>query len=60
MACNVYLTFFHKYTAAMLRSLELRYAILCYGIPFTPAFVYFFIDSPSRGKIYGSAVVSRH
>jgi hypothetical protein len=58
MACNVYLTFFRKYDAKQLRLLEWRYVVLCYGIPFIPAFVYFFIRSDSRGKVYGSAVVS--
>jgi hypothetical protein len=58
MACNVYLTFFRKYDAKQLRLLEWRYILLCYGIPFVPAFVYFFVRSDSRGKVYGSAVVS--
>jgi hypothetical protein len=58
MACNVYLTFFRKYDAKQLRVLEWRYILLCYGIPFIPAFTYFFIKSDSRGKVYGSAVVS--
>ena len=58
MACNVYLTFFRKYDAKQLRLLEWRYVVLCYGIPFIPAFVYFFVRSDSRGKVYGSAVVS--
>ena len=58
MACNVYLTFFRKYDAKQLRLLEWRYILLCYGIPFVPAFVYFFVRSDSRGRVYGSAVVS--
>ena len=58
MACNVYLTFFRKYDASRLRSLEWKYAIMCYGVPFIPAFVYFFIKTDSKGPIYGSAVVS--
>ena len=58
MACNVYLTFFHKYNAQQLRSLEWKYIMLCYGCPLIPAFVYLFIDSPDKGKIYGSATVS--
>lgn len=58
MACNVYLTFFRKYDASRLRSLEWKYAIMCYGVPFIPSFVYFFIKSDSKGPIYGSAVVS--
>ncbi len=59
MAINVYLTFFRKYDAKQLRKLEWKYILFCYGIPFIPAFVYFFVNSPSRGKVYGSAVVSQ-
>jgi hypothetical protein len=57
MAFNVYLTFFHKYDAARLRSLEWKYVLLCYGIPFIPSFVYFFVRTEAKGPIYGSAVV---
>lgn len=58
MAINVYLTFFRKYNQHDLRSLELKYGILCYGAPFVPAVVYLFINPPGKGRIYGSAVVS--
>ena len=58
MACNVYLTFFHKYGAAQLRNLEWRYFLFCYGVSFLPAFCYFFIHTSARGYVYGSAVVS--
>ncbi|RAL07298.1 Nnf1-domain-containing protein [Aspergillus homomorphus CBS 101889] len=57
MACNVYLTFFHKYDSKRLRQLELKYLLACYGLPFIPAFVYFFIETETRGKIYGSATL---
>jgi hypothetical protein len=58
MACNVYLTFFYKYNSEQLRRLECKYLIFCYGLPFIPAFVYFFVKTKARGKVYGSAVVS--
>lgn len=58
MAFNVYLTFLHKYDASNLRSLEWKYAVLCYGLPFIPPFVYFFVNSSSKGPVYGSATVS--
>ena len=58
MACNVYLTFFHKFGSQQLRKLEWRYVVLCYGVPFVPAISYLFISNSNRGKIYGSAVVS--
>ena len=57
MACNVYLTFFRKYDAQQLRALEWKYLIFCYGLPCIPAFAYFFVQSPARGKVYGSATV---
>lgn len=58
MACNVYLTFFHKYNSEQLRRLEWKYVLCCYGIPFIPAFAYFFIKTQARGRVYGSAIVS--
>jgi len=58
MGCNVWLSFFRSYDVAALRRLELKYLMACYGLPFLPAFVYLFISTISRGKIYGSAVVS--
>lgn len=60
MAFNVYLTFFRKYNAQQLRALEWKYMIFCYGLPFLPAFAYFFVQTPSRGKVYGSATVRSH
>jgi hypothetical protein len=57
MACNVYLTFFRKYDAQQLRLFEWKYILFCYGVPFIPAFIFFFMRSESRGKVYGSAVV---
>jgi hypothetical protein len=57
MACNVYLTFFHQYNSDQLRRLEWKYVVGCYGLPFIPAFVYFFIHTPARGRVYGSAIV---
>lgn len=57
MAINVYLTLFKKYNAQQLKSLEWRYHFMAYGLPFIVALVYLFIDSDSRGKIYGPASV---
>lgn len=57
MAINVYLTLFKKYNASQLKALEWKYHLMCYGCPFLVAFIYIFIDTESRGKIYGSAVV---
>ncbi|KAJ5794523.1 hypothetical protein N7457_001122 [Penicillium paradoxum] len=57
MACNVYLTFFHKYNSEQLRHLEWKYVLCCYGVPFIPAFAYFFIQTEARGRIYGTAIL---
>lgn len=57
MAINVYLTLFRRYTPADLKKQEWKYLIFCYGTPFIPAFVFLFIKSDSRGKMYGPAVV---
>lgn len=58
MAFNVYLSFFHSYTTAQLHKLEPIYVVGCYGIPFVPAFVFLFVNSAARGKVYGSGMVS--
>ncbi|KAL8685917.1 MAG: hypothetical protein Q9224_005618 [Gallowayella concinna] len=55
MAINVYLTLFKKYNAQQLKALEWRYHIMCYAIPFIVALVYLFVDTSSRGRIYGDA-----
>ena len=55
VAINVYLTVFRKYNATQLRSLEWRYMLICYGGPFITAFVFCFITTAGRGKIYGPA-----
>ncbi len=57
MACNVYLTFFHKYDAEMLRTMEKWYFLGCYGVPFIPALVYIFIVDANGNRLYGNAVL---
>ena len=57
MAINVYLTLFKKYNAHALKAQEWKYFLLCYGCTFLIAFALLFVDEPSRGKVYGSAVV---
>ncbi|KAK3376449.1 hypothetical protein B0T24DRAFT_220091 [Lasiosphaeria ovina] len=57
MAINVYLTFYHKYDARMLRRMEIPYFILCYGIPFIPGFTFIFVHTESAGRPYGNAVL---
>lgn len=58
MAINVYMTLFRNYKAEQLKSLEWKYHIFCYGVPFVISLVCIFIDTPSRGQVYGPAVVS--
>ncbi|GIK05350.1 hypothetical protein Aspvir_009457 [Aspergillus viridinutans] len=57
MAYNVYLAFFKHYDTRRLGMLEWKYLLFCYGVPFIPAFVYLFISSESRGKVYGDSVL---
>lgn len=58
MACNVYLALFHHYNTQLLRPLEWKYFLFCYGVPFIPAFVFLFVKTESQGRIYGPAIVS--
>lgn len=55
MAVNVYLTFYFKFDAHGLKKMEIPYLIICYGIPFTPAFVYLFVRNAAGEHVYGSA-----
>ncbi|KAJ9650317.1 hypothetical protein H2198_010372 [Neophaeococcomyces mojaviensis] len=57
MACNVWLSFFRSYDATALRRLELKYLLACYGLPFIPAFIYLFVTTHERGRVYGPAVL---
>lgn len=57
MALNVYMTLFRKYNAQQLKSLEWKYHVMCYGLPFVVALVYVFIETPAKGKMYGPATV---
>ncbi|GIJ86755.1 hypothetical protein Asppvi_005650 [Aspergillus pseudoviridinutans] len=57
MAYNVYLAFFKHYDTRRLGMLEWKYVLFCYGVPFIPAFVYLFLSSESRGKVYGDSVL---
>ncbi|KAK5995877.1 hypothetical protein PT974_04295 [Cladobotryum mycophilum] len=57
MAFNVYLTFYHKYDARMLRKMEVPYLIGCYGIPFVPAFIYIFVKNREGKRAYGNATL---
>ena len=58
MAINVYMTLFRKYNAQKLKSLEWKYHIMCYGIPFLVAFVYIFTETAEKGRMYGPATVN--
>ncbi|KAL2268533.1 hypothetical protein VTJ83DRAFT_3379 [Remersonia thermophila] len=55
MAMNVYLTFYFSFDARRLRKMEIPYLLCCYGIPFTIALTLVFIETPERGRMYGSA-----
>lgn len=55
MAVNVWLTFYRKVDAHGLRRMEKWYLLVCYGCPLIPAVVFVFVDSPTRGRVYGDA-----
>ncbi|KAK3293167.1 uncharacterized protein B0H64DRAFT_376122 [Chaetomium fimeti] len=57
MAINVYLTFYHKYDARMLRKMEIPYLFCCYGIPFIPGLTFIFVSNQQAGRPYGDAVL---
>jgi hypothetical protein len=57
MACNVYLTFYHKFDADKLRSIEKWYFLGCYGVPFVPAFLYIWAHEPDKPRLYGNATL---
>ena len=57
MAVNVYLALFQGWTAQRMRALEWKYFAGCYGAAFIPAFVYLFINTNSRGRVYGPALL---
>ncbi|KAI9763061.1 MAG: hypothetical protein M1840_000952 [Geoglossum simile] len=57
MACNVYLVFFKKYSSAQLRKLEWKYFLACYGLPSVTAIAFLFVQTDSKGKVYGQATV---
>lgn len=57
MAFNVYLTFYRKYDADMLKRMEMLYLFICYGVPFIVALTYVFIYNPIQGRMYGNALL---
>ena len=60
MALNVYLTFYKRYTAAQLKSLEWKYFLGCYGIPLIPSIILLCIHTNELGRVYGPAVVYKN
>lgn len=57
MAINTWLTVFQNYDARRLRSLEITYNVVNYGLPFIVALAYCFISTADRGKVYGPALI---
>ena len=58
MAINVYLVFFRRYDAHMLRRLYWIYGVICYGLPLIPAMFCLLYSDERKGKMYGDATVS--
>ncbi|KAJ5219746.1 G protein coupled receptor family protein [Penicillium chermesinum] len=57
MAINVYLVFFKNYTVEQLKSLDILYLLLAYGLSLIPALVFIFISTAGRGRLYGDAII---
>lgn len=57
MALNVYLTFFRRYSAEQLRTMEWKYLLVGYGVPVIPALTFLFLRSSRGQRAYGPATV---
>ena len=57
MSLNVYLALFHGWTAKRMEKQEWKYLTACYGISLSPAVVYLFVNTASRGRVYGPAIL---
>ncbi len=57
MATNVMLTFYYHHDAEDLRRLEKYYFCFCYGVPLIPALAFIFIQTESKGHMYGNATL---
>jgi hypothetical protein len=57
MAINVYLTVFRNYDAKQLKRNDWIYLMVNYGLTFVVAFVYCFVGTGARGKMYGPATL---
>jgi len=60
MALNVYLTVFRKYSSHRLQKLEIRYVLICYGVPFIPSVIFLFIKKNVGGveqPLFGPATL---
>ncbi|KAL5598998.1 hypothetical protein BROUX41_003684 [Berkeleyomyces rouxiae] len=57
MAVNVHLTFYNRFDARRLRSMEIPYVFLCYGVPFIPALTFLFVRDHAGGRPYGDATL---
>ena len=44
-----------SWSARRLRKMEIPYLVVCYGLPFIPAFSYLFIRDKSGVRVYGDA-----
>ncbi|KAK0109907.1 hypothetical protein ONS95_002578 [Cadophora gregata] len=57
LAINVYLTFYWRYRAKHLKSLEKWYCVFCYGITFLLAFILLWVETEEKGPMYGNATL---
>ncbi|CAK7237772.1 hypothetical protein SBRCBS47491_010125 [Sporothrix bragantina] len=57
MAFNVYLVFFHSANPTTFRRHLWMYCLVCFGLPMIPAIVCLYVQSASKGPIYGDATL---
>ncbi|KAM3070488.1 hypothetical protein ACMFMG_010311 [Clarireedia jacksonii] len=55
MALNVHFTFTHNWTSEDIRTMEPWYILLCYGIPYIPAWAFLYTHNLEQGRMYGNA-----
>ncbi|KAI9817898.1 MAG: hypothetical protein M1827_001017 [Pycnora praestabilis] len=48
---------FQGFLVQIIKAMEWKYGLFCYGMPFVLAFTYLFIETQARGKIYGPAIL---
>ena len=57
MAINVYLCLFKRWDSQRLKKNFKWYILICYGVPWIPAFFCLWYRTKAKGRMYGNATV---